>query len=235
MQLLDWLVLVITLTGIIGYGVYKSKATKNLEGYFLGNRSLPWYMVLLSIMGTQASAITFISAPGQSYTDGMRFVQYYFGLPLAMIAITYTLMPLFIGKQLFTPYTWLQTRFDAKTRVLTSFLFLLQRGLSTGISIYAPSIILSTLLGWNIYATNLGMGGLLIIYTVYGGAKAIAHTQKLQLLIILGGMFLAGYIAWQGIAANTTFSNAFNIANNSHKLNVITSGISNGNFDFKDK
>src|ERR687890_573738 len=189
----DWLVLVLKLAGIILYGLYKSRTTRNLEGYFLTNRSMPWYIVLLSIMGTQASAITFLSAPGQAFADGMRFVQYYFGLPLAMVVICITFVPLFARLKVFTAYEFLEKRFDVKTRTLTSFLFLLQRGLSTGISIYAPSIILSSLLGWDIFLTNIVMGGLLIIYTVSGGAKAVAYTQQLQLVIIFSAMFIAGY------------------------------------------
>src|SRR6266487_5575747 len=147
MSRIDWIILVITLCGIIVYGIYKSRTTKNLDGYFLSNRSMPWYLVLLSIMGTQASAITFLSAPGQAYTDGMRFVQYYFGLPIAAIVVCAVFVPIFSKLKVYTAYEYLETRFDVKTRTLTSFLFLLQRGLSTGISVFAPSIILSSLLG----------------------------------------------------------------------------------------
>ena len=194
MSYVDWAVLVVMLAGIILYGIYKSRTTKNLDGYFLSNREMPWYIVLFSIMGTQASAITFLSAPGQAYTDGMRFVQYYFGLPLAMIVLCITFVPIFHKYKLYTAYEFLERRFDVKTRTLTSFLFLLQRGLSTGISIYAPAIILSSLLGWNIYWTNIFMGGLLIIYTALGGAKSVAYTQQLQIIIIFASMFIAGYL-----------------------------------------
>src|SRR6478735_5343150 len=148
MALLDWIILVATLAIIITYGLYKSRHSKDLDGYFLSNRSMPWFLILLSIMGTQASAITFLSAPGQAYSDGMRFVQYYFGLPLAMIVISIFFVPIFHRLKVFTAYEFLEERFDKKTRTFTSFLFLLQRGLSTGISIYAPAIILSSLLGW---------------------------------------------------------------------------------------
>src|SRR4029078_8742107 len=172
MTTIDWLVIILVLSGIIAYGLYKSRTTHNLDGYFLDNRSMPWGLILLSIMGTQARAITFLSAPGQAYTDGMRFVQYYFGIPLAMIVICIVFVPIFSKLKVYTAYEFLENRFDGKTRTLTSFLFLLQRGLSTGISVFAPSIILSSLLGWNIYWTNLFMGGLLIIYTLSGGAKA---------------------------------------------------------------
>src|SRR6476661_2828806 len=151
MSHLDWIVLIVTLALVIVYGVYKSRTTHNLEGYFLSNRSLPWGLVLLSIIGTQASAITFISAPGQAYTDGMRFVQYYFGIPIAMIVVSVFFVPIFHKLKVYTAYEYLENRFNGKTRTLTSFLFLLQRGLSTGISVFAPSIILSSLFGWNIY------------------------------------------------------------------------------------
>ena len=235
MSTIDWIVLITTLCGIILYGVYKSSSTKNLEGYFLSNRSMPWYMVLLSIMGTQASAITFLSAPGQAYTDGMRFVQYYFGLPLAMIVICVFFVPVFRRLKVYTAYEFLENRFDLKTRSLTSALFLISRGLSTGISIYAPSIILSSLLGWNIYSTNLIMGGLLIIYTMSGGAKAVAYTQQLQLIIIIAGMFLAGYMVVTLLPEGMGFTDAIAIAGNQGKMNVITTGVTNNHFDWKDK
>ena len=151
MRNFDWIILVITLAVIIAYGVYKSRTSKNLDGYFLSDRNMPWYLILLSIMGTQASAITFLSAPGQAYTDGMRFVQYYFGLPIAMIIICIFFVPVFNRLKVYTAYEFLEKRFDLKTRTLTSFLFQVSRGLSTGISVYAPSLILSSLLNWNIY------------------------------------------------------------------------------------
>ena len=231
----DWIVLIATLLCIILYGVYKSRATKNLDGYFLSNRDMPWYLVLLSIMGTQASAITFLSAPGQAYTDGMRFVQYYFGLPLAMIVICIVFVPVFNKLKVYTAYEFLENRFDLKTRTLTSFLFQVSRGLSTGISIYAPSLILSSLLGWNIYYTNIIMGGMLIIYTVSGGAKAVAHTQKLQLIIVIIGMCLAGYVVVHLMPENVGFLDALQIGGDSGKMNVITSGMTEAGFDWKDK
>ncbi len=231
----DWIVLIVTLTGIIIYGIYKSKSTKDLDGYFLSNRDMPWYLVLLSIMGTQASAITFISAPGQAFTDGMRFVQYYFGLPLAMIVICIVFVPVFNNLKVYTAYEFLEKRFDLKTRTLTSFLFQISRGLSTGISIYAPSLILSSILGWNIYYTNIIMGGLLIIYTVSGGARAVAHTQKLQLLIIIIGMAIAGYLVVKFMPANVGFLDALKIGGKNEKMNIITTGITDKGFDWKDK
>lgn len=232
----DWLVLIITLAVIILYGVYKSRTTRNLDGYFLSNREMPWYIVLFSIMGTQASAITFLSAPGQAYTDGMRFVQYYFGLPLAMVVLGVTFVPIFHNFRLYTAYQFLEKRFDVKTRTLTSFLFLLQRGLSTGISIYAPAIILSSLLGWNIYWTNIFMGGLLIIYTVAGGAKAVAYTQQLQIVIIFASMFIAGWLVVKYLPEGVGLFDALKIGGVMGKTNVITTGTrEGGGFDWNDK
>jgi SSS family solute:Na+ symporter len=232
---IDWTVLSITLLAIIIYGLYKSRTSKDLDGYFLSNRSMPWYLVLLSIMGTQASAVTFLSAPGQAYTDGMRFVQYYFGLPLAMVVLCITFVPLFSKLKVYTAYEFLEKRFDVKTRILTSALFLLQRGLSTGISIYAPSIILSSLLGWDIFLTNIVMGGLLIIYTVTGGAKAVAYTQQLQFIIIFIGMFLAGYMIIHLLPKGVGFTDALRLSGASGKMNVITTGTNGGHFDWNDK
>jgi len=235
MSLIDWVVLVVTFILIISYGLYKSNATKNLEGYFLSNRSMPWYLVLLGIMGTQASAITFLSAPGQAYTDGMRFVQYYFGLPLAMIVIVVWFVPVFSKLKIFTAYEFLEQRFDLKTRTFTSFLFLLSRGLSTGISIYAPSIILSSLLGWDIYWTNIAMGGMLTLYTVSGGSKAVAYTQQLQFVIIFIGMVVSGYYLVHLLPDGLGFSDALKVGEVSGKLNVITTGNAGSGFDFKDR
>ena len=235
MTQLDWIVLVLTLAVVILYGVYKSRTTRNLEGYFLSNRSMHWGLILLSIIGTQASAITFISAPGQAYTDGMRFVQYYFGLPLAMVVICIAFVPIFHRLKIFTAYQYLEDRFDGKTRTLTSFLFLLQRGLSTGISVFAPSIILSSLFGWNIYWTNIFMGGLLIIYTMSGGAKAVAYTQQLQLAIIFTGMFLAAYLVVNMLPPHVGFTDALHISGHLGKLNVITTGISEDGFNWSDQ
>jgi len=231
----DWIVLVLTLLGIIAYGLYKGRTTRNLDGYFLANRAVPWYMVLLGIMGTQASAVTFLSAPGQAYTDGMRFVQYYFGLPLAMVVLCITFVPAFHRLKIYTAYEFLEQRFDLKTRTLTSFLFLLQRGLSTGISISAPSIILSSLLGWDIIWTNIFMGGLLIIYTVTGGAKAVAYTQQLQLIIIFGGMFVAGYMVIHRLPEGVGLTEALHIGGKAGKLNIITTGVNEKGFDWNDR
>jgi SSS family transporter len=235
MNSLDWIVLILTLAATIAYGLYKSRTSHSLDGYILSNRSMSWGLILLSIMGTQASAITFISAPGQAYTDGMRFVQYYFGLPLAAVVVCIFFVPIFSRLKVYTAYEYLETRFDVKTRTLTSFLFLLNRGLSTGVSVFAPSIILSSLFGWNIYWTNLFMGGLLIIYTVTGGAKAVAYTQQLQLIIIFTGMFLAAYLVVKMLPDNIGFFDALHVSGKLGKLNVIVTGIKDGKFNWSDR
>lgn len=226
MSNLDWVVLLVTLFGIILYGVWKSRHLHGSASYLMADKNMPWYVVLIGIMATQASAITFISAPGQAYTDGMRFVQYYFGLPIAMIVISVSFIPIFRKLNVYTAYQYLENRFDQKTRVLTSILFLISRGLSTGISIYAPSIILSSIMGWNIYLTNAIMGGLLLIYTYSGGAKAVAHTQKLQFLIILSSMAIAGVLVVQQLPDGLNMSDALYVAGKSGKLNVITTDFS---------
>lgn len=230
MSVADWIVLVVTLVGIVLYGIWKSRGQRDMQGYFLDNQSMPWYIVLLSIIGTQASAVTFLSAPGQAYTDGMRFVQYYFGLPLAMVVLCITFVPIFHKLKVFTAYEYLEQRFDLKTRTLTSALFLVQRALSTGISIYAPSIILSSLLGWNIYLTNIIMGGLLIVYTVSGGTRAVSYTQTFQLVIIFAAMFLAGWMVVHLLPADIGFKEALQVSGKMDKLNVIVT-----DFDWKDR
>ncbi len=235
MSTLDWIILILVLASIIIYGIYKSKSSKNLEGYFLSNRSMPWYLILLSIMGTQASAITYLTGPGQAYTDGMRFVQYYFGLPLAMIVIAVFFVPVYSKLKVFTAYEFLEKRFDVKTRTFTSFLFLLSRGLSTGVSIYAPSLILSSIMHWNIYYTNIVMGGMLIIYTISGGSKAVAHTQKLQMIIVFISLFIIGFIAVKMLPNNMDFTAAIKEASLYGKMNIITTGHTNKGFDWKDK
>lgn len=232
---LDWTVLILTLFVIIVYGVYRSRTSKNLEGFFLGDRQMPWWIVLLSIMGTQASAITFLTAPGQAYSDGMRFVQYYFGIPFAMVVVCITFVPIFHKLKIFTAYEFLEQRFDVKTRLLTSSLFLLSRGLATGISVIAPSIVLHSMLGWDITITNLIMGGLMIIYTVSGGAKAVAYTQKLQFIIIYAAMFAAAWWAIKMLPAGIGVTEALHIGGKSGKLNVITSGVGEQGFDWKDR
>jgi SSS family solute:Na+ symporter len=181
MSPIDWIVLLSTLVLITVYGIYKSKGNKNIEGYLLGDKSMPWFTVGLSIMATQASAITFLSAPGQAFTDGMRFVQFYFGLPLAMIVLSVTVVPLFHRMKVYTAYEYLENRFDYKTRALGAILFLIQRGLAAGITIYAPAIILSSLLGWDLYWTNIFIGGIVIIYFFrydLGGHSHFSHVAR---------------------------------------------------------
>ena len=186
-------------------------------------------------MGTQASAITFLTGPGQAYSDGMRFVQYYFGLPLAMIVISIFFVPVFSKLKVYTAYEFLEQRFDVKTRTFTSALFLLSRGLSTGVSIFAPSLVLSSLMGWNIYYTNLVMGGLLIIYTMSGGAKAVAHTQKLQMIIVFVALFITGYLAVKLLPDAVGFTDALKVGGQNGKMNIITTGFTKNGFDWKDK
>jgi SSS family transporter len=221
MSLPDWIVLGITLLAIVAYGIWKSGSSKNIDQYLMGSRSMPWYTVGLSVMATQASAITFLSAPGQAYSDGMRFVQFYFGLPLAMIVLCVTFVPIFSRLKVYTAYEFLEQRFDLKTRALTSFLFLVQRGLSTGITIYAPSIILSTILNINTVYTTLFIGGLVIFYTVYGGTKAVSYTQLLQMSIIFLGMFAAGVVVVMLLPQGIGFTKAVHLAGKLGRMNVI--------------
>lgn len=221
MSVIDWLVLVVTLLSIVLYGVWKSRGTRNIEGYLLADRQLPWYQVGLSVMATQASAITFLSAPGQAYSDGLRFVQFYFGLPLAMVVLCITFIPIFHRLNVYTAYEYLEKRFDIKTRSLTAFLFLLQRGLSTGITIYAPALILSTILKTDITYTTLFMGVLVIAYTVYGGTKAVSYTQMFQMFVIFSGLFLAGYMVVHLLPAGVGFFDALHIAGKMDRLNAI--------------
>ncbi len=221
MSLTDWIVLAATLIAVIGYGLWKSGRSQNTDQFLMGNRSMPWYAVGLSVMATQASAITFLSAPGQAFSDGMRFVQFYFGLPLAMIVLCITFVPIFHRLKVYTAYEYLEQRFDLKTRVLTAFLFLLQRGLSTGITIYAPSAILSVILNLNITVTTLFIGTLVVLYTVYGGTKAVSYTQLLQMSIIFGGIFMAGIMVVHLLPANVGFVKAVQLAGKMGRMNVI--------------
>ena len=235
MSVLDWLVLVLTLFLVVIYGIYKGKATKDINGYYRSGRQLPWYMVMLSIVGTQASAVTFLSGPGQSYTDGMRFLQYYFGLPLAMVVLCITFVPMFHKLNIYTAYEFLEKRFDRKTRTFIAFLFLLSRALATGISVYAPAIILSSVLGWNIYVTNVIMGGIVILYSISGGARAVAYTQQLQLAIIFAGLFLAAFLLLNMLPVGMGFSEALALGKQMGKMNVITTGITEEGFDWNDR
>lgn len=221
MSLIDWIVLAITHLSIVFYGIWKSRGTKDIQGYLLADKKLPWYHVGLSVMATQASAITFLSAPGQAYSDGLRFIQFYFGLPLAMVVLCITFIPIFQRLNVYTAYEYLEKRFDNKTRSLTAFLFLLQRGVSTGITIYAPAIILSTILNIDINYTIFFNGILVIFYTVYGGTKAVSYTQLLQMSIIFAGLFLAAYMVVHLLPENVGFIDALHIAGKMNKLNAI--------------
>ena len=221
MQQLDWIVLSVTLLFIVFYGVYKTKGSQNVEDYILGNKETPWWTVGLSVMATQASAITFLSTPGQAYHDGMGFVQFYFGLPIAMVVISMTFIPIYHKLKVFTAYEYLEQRFDLKTRSLTAILFLIQRGLGTGLTIYAPSIILSSILGWNLTMLNIIIGILVMIYTFAGGTKAVNVTQKQQMFVIMLGMFVTFFLILHLLPNDMTFSNAMHIAGANDKMNIL--------------
>jgi len=221
MQQLDWIVLSVTLLFIVSYGVYKTKGSANVEEYILGNKETPWWTVGLSVMATQASAITFLSTPGQAYHDGMGFVQFYFGLPIAMVVISMTFIPIYHRLKVFTAYEYLEQRFDLKTRSFTAILFLIQRGLGTGLTIYAPAIILSSILGWNLTMLNVIIGILVIIYTFAGGTKAVNVTQKQQMFIIMSGMFITFFLILHLLPNDMTFSNAMHIAGANDKMNIL--------------
>lgn len=230
MSIIDWIVLLSTLAFIVVYGVWKTKGSNNLDTYLKGNNETKWWGIGISIMATQASAITFLSTPGQAYSDGMQFLQFYFGLPIAMIILSVTFIPIFYKLKVFTAYEFLESRFDLKTRSLAAILFLIQRGLAAGITIYAPAIILSTLLGWNLTLTNIFIGVLVIIYTVSGGTNAVTQTQKQQMAVMMGGMLLAGIMVIYMLPQNIGFSDALHVAGKMDKLNLV-----NFNFDFNDR
>lgn len=221
MEHLDWFVLSVTLLFIVVYGALKTKGSANVKDYILDNNETPWFTVGVSVMATQASAITFLSTPGQAYHDGMGFVQFYFGLPFAMIVIAYTFVPIYHKLKVYTAYEYLEQRFDLKTRALASILFLIQRGLGTGITIYAPSIILSALLGWNLTLLNIIIGLLVIVYTVTGGTKAVNVTQKQQMFVIMSGMFITFFVILSYLPEDLTFSNALHIAGANGKMEIL--------------
>lgn len=221
MSPIDWVILICTLATIVIYGVYKTYGAKNMDGYLLGDQQAKWWTVGLSVMATQASAITFLSTPGQAYHSGMGFVQFYFGLPIAMVIICVSFIPIYHKLKVYTAYEFLEGRFDLKTRSLTAILFLIQRGLGAGITIFAPAIILSTILKWNLNATILVIGTLVIIYTVLGGTRAVNVTQKQQMTIIMIGMFIAFFTILNLLPADITFSNALQIAGAGDKLDIL--------------
>lgn len=221
MENLDWIVLSVTLSFIVIYGILKTKGSANVKDYLLDNNETPWFTVGVSVMATQASAITFLSTPGQAYHDGMGFVQFYFGLPLAMIVIAYTFIPIYHRLKVYTAYEYLEQRFNIETRTLAAILFLIQRGLGTGITIYAPSIILSALLGWNLNMLNIIIGILVIVYTVTGGTKAVNVTQKQQMFVIMSGMFIIFFYILANLPHEVDFSNVLHLAGANGKMDIL--------------
>jgi solute:Na+ symporter, SSS family len=221
MHTLDWIIMLGTLFGIVGYGVWRTRSVNSSSSFLKGDRDLPWWTIGLSIMATQASAVTFLSTPGQAFEDGMRFVQFYFGMPIAMVILCVFVLPVYYRLNVYTAYEYLEGRFDLKARSLTAIFFLVQRGLAAGITIYAPAIILSTILGWPLVWTNISIGAMVIIYTVAGGTKAVSVTQKQQMIIILSGMFLAAMIVVWRLPANVGFGDALTVAGKMGKLNVV--------------
>ena len=218
---IDWTILIVTLLTIVLYGTYKTRKNKNVQDYLKGGNTSKWWTIGLSVMATQASAITFLSTPGQAYNDGMGFVQFYFGLPIAMVVICMVFIPLYHRLKVYTAYEFLEDRFDLKTRTLTAILFLIQRGLAAGITIFAPAIILSVVLGWNLVLLNIIIGLLVIIYTVSGGTKAVSVTQKQQMFVIFTGMIIAFIIIVNKLPENITFTKALEIAGASGKMQVL--------------
>ncbi|APS39483.1 MULTISPECIES: sodium:solute symporter [Salegentibacter] len=230
MQLIDWIVLLGTLTFIVTYGVYKTRNNKGAQDYIRGGSETRWWTIGLSTMATQASAITFLSTPGQAFHDGMGFVQFYFGLPIAMVIICMFFIPIYRRLNVYTAYEYLESRFDRKTRTLTAVLFLIQRGLAAGLTIFAPAIILSAVLGWNLSGLTVLIGSLVIIYTVAGGTKAVSVTHKQQMAVILTGMFAAFFIILSYLPENINFSNALEIAGASGKMDIL-----DFSFDFENR
>ncbi len=217
----DWIVLTATLLFIVLYGAWKTKGSRNVQDYIRGGNKAKWYTVGLSVMATQASAITFLSTPGQAFHSGMGFVQFYFGLPIAMVIICLVFIPIYHKLKVYTAYEFLENRFDIKTRTLTAILFLIQRGLAAGITIFAPAIILSAVLGWNLITLNIVIGILVIIYTVSGGTSAVSVTQKQQMAVIFTGMFIAFYLIVSYLPENVTFKKALEIAGASGKMEIL--------------
>ncbi len=230
MNYLDWIVLLSTILFIVLYGTFKTRKSSNIEGYLKGDNTMKWWMMGVSIMATQASAITFLSTPGQAIEDGMRFLQFYFGLPLAMVIISATMVPIYYRLKVFTAYEYLESRFDLKTRTLAAGLFLILRGLSAGITLFAPSLVLSTILHWPNYITTVLIGTLVIIYVTTGGTRAVSLTQRHQMAVIMSGMILAGILAYTMLPETVSFGNAVDIAGNLGRLNLV-----NLEFDLTDR
>lgn len=230
MSTLDWIVLFGTLFAIVVYGTWRTRQSRDLNDYLRGGNEMKWLTIGLSVMATQASAITFLSAPGLGYESGLRFVQFYFGLPIALVIISAFIIPIYYKLKVFTAYEYLESRFDLKTRLLAAFLFLVQRGLAAGLTIFAPAIILSTILGWNLQFTNLFVGFLVIIYTVTGGSKAVSITQKVQMAVILLGMALAFIILALRIQDHVDLGTAFKLAGEAGRMEIL-----DFNFDLNER
>lgn len=230
MRPLDWIVLSAFLAFSLVFGIFKGRGTKNIRGYMLADRSMPWYAVALSIMATQATAVTFLSTTGQAYADGMRFVQFYFGLPIAMVILAAVAVPIFHKLNVYTAYEFLEKRFDLKTRVLTGLIFLIQRGLSASLTLYAPALILSVVLGWDIKWTVRLIGVIVITYTAVGGVKGVNWNDSQQFLIVMGGMVVACLMTIHLLPSNVSFHDALNVAGVSGRLNAV-----DFTFDFKNR
>ncbi|HVR29884.1 MAG TPA: sodium:solute symporter [Thermoanaerobaculia bacterium] len=221
MSTLDWAVLVAAIAAVVAYGIWKARASHDMDGFMVASRTLPWYAVALSIMATQASAITFLSTPGQAYADGMRFIQIYLGLPIAMVVLSITAVPLYHRLKVYTAYEFLESRFDLKTRCLAAFLFLVQRGLAAGLTIFAPSLILSTILGWSLFWTNLALGSFVVIYTAAGGSRAVEWTHVQQMLVIFFGLFVAFGMVVANLPDDVSLLDATRVAGSQGRLNAI--------------
>jgi len=230
MRTVDWAVLICTLGYIILYGLWRARGTSSTQGYLLAGRSMPWYAMALSIMATQASAITFISTTGQAYVDGMRFVQFYFGLPLAMILVAAIAVPIYRRANVYTAYEYLEHRFDLKTRTLVSFVFLIQRGLAVGIALYAPAVVLTVIFGWSDRMTTVLMGLTVIVYTVMGGIKAVTWTDVQQMTVMVFGLAISAVMAVVLLPANVSFSDAIYLAGAAGRINPVTF-----HFDWNDR
>jgi len=230
MTTIDWAVLLVSLAGIVFYGLWRARGEQTVKSYLLAGKTMPWYAMGLSIMATQASAITFISTTGQSYVDGMRFVQFYFGLPLAMVILSATAVPIFHRTNVYTAYEYLEQRFDAKTRALVSVIFLIQRGLAIGVALYAPAIVLTVLLGWSDTLTTVLIGSLVVIYTTLGGIKAVTWTEFLQMLVMFLGLLAALVAAVWMLPGDVSLMDAVNLAGAAGKINPVVF-----DFDWNDR
>ena len=221
MSLLDWVVLLSSTAFIVLFGIWKSRKNRNIEAYLLGNHTTHWGTIGLSVMATQASAITFLSTPGQAFSDGMGFIQFYFGLPIAMVIICIVFIPRYFKMKVFTVYEFLEQRFDLPTRLLAAFLFLIQRGLGAGITIFAPAIIFSAILNWNLHFTILIIGCVVTFYTLIGGTNAVNVTHKLQMAVMIGGIITAFFVILYLLPDGFGFVDALHVAGAHNHLNIV--------------